>query len=90
MALPKGITVRMIKSPNHGGHDPLCPGCVAADGLCDSNCAACQCDLIAKVRDDMLAKCIAAINAIEPYHMQAQLYRREEIDAALRALEEKP
>ena len=33
-------------------HDPLCHGCVSSDGLCDSNCAVCQCDLIAKVRAD--------------------------------------
>ena len=39
-------------------HDPLCPICVATDGLCDQNCAACQCDLIAKVREDAIAECI--------------------------------
>jgi hypothetical protein len=33
-------------------HDPLCPVCVATDGLCDQNCAACQCVLIAKARED--------------------------------------
>ena len=33
-------------------HDPMCPGCVASDGLCDSNCAACLCELIARVRVD--------------------------------------
>jgi hypothetical protein len=82
-------------------HDPLCPwntrscSCGADSSQRTEHhlyCRKmnCQCDLIAKVREDMLAKCIAAINAIEPYHMQAQLYRREEIDAALRALEEKP
>jgi hypothetical protein len=68
-------------------HDPLCPlsrdDCWNADPP-----SVCCCDLIARVREDERGKCIAAINAIEPFHMQPLLYRIEEVDAALRALQE--
>ncbi len=42
-------------------HDPLCPlwSKVFAGDVCD-------CDLIDKVRQDMLAKCIAAVEEIIP------------------------
>jgi len=46
-------------------HDLLCPICVATDGLCDQNCAACQCNLIAKVRNDTLDAALKALYAME-------------------------
>ena len=45
-------------------HDPLCPICVATDGLCDQNCAACQCDLIAKVRKEERDAVVNLVQAI--------------------------
>lgn len=43
---------------NNTQHDPLCP---STDATESEYCALCHCDLIAKVREDMLAKCIAAV-----------------------------
>jgi hypothetical protein len=44
-------------------HDPICPmwSKVFAGDVCD-------CDLIDKVRQDMLAKCIAAVEDLHPKH----------------------
>lgn len=39
-------------------HDPLCP-CMRYQ---HTDCDCCQCDLIAKVRKDMLDKCIVAVS----------------------------
>jgi len=64
-------------------HDPLCHGCVASDGLCDSNCAACQCDLISKVRADQMARCIGVINSLPedyPRHMTSVWLHEMEFD----------
>jgi hypothetical protein len=43
-------------------HDPLCP--VLSPQRWDHYPFSCCCDLIAKVREDMLAKCIAVIEAM--------------------------
>lgn len=46
-------------------HDPLCPFAKWDDVDCYQHDAGVRiCDLIAKVRQDMLAKCIAAVQAI--------------------------
>ena len=47
-------------------HDPLCP-CASHPKFCEGctpQCGTCQCDLIAKVRADMLARCIEAVEAL--------------------------
>jgi len=76
-------------------HDPLCP--VLSPQRWDRYPFSCCCDLIAKVREDMLAKCIAAVAACEStsWHRRYEgpwKYRIERDDAlaALRALQEKP
>ena len=43
-------------------HDPLCP--VLSPQRWDHYPFSCCCELIAKVREDVLAKCIAVIEAI--------------------------
>ena len=87
------------------GHDPLCtwrqaeeadagdPRRWLAGGL-----AICDCDKIAKVREDMLAKCIKAtirtsgiyINLSSPLPPLRKWIDEMDIVAALRALQEKP
>ena len=82
-------------------HDPLCPQQPRDDGttltMLDGKPVYCTCALIAKVREDMLAKCIAALeerwseswcgtryaSCTDPDH--ACRYRRLDM-AALRAL----
>jgi hypothetical protein len=65
-------------------HDPLCgyykPGVWWAPHVCVT------CDLIAKVRQDMLAKCIAAIEQL----LHKPGASGEYYLAAIRALQEKP
>jgi hypothetical protein len=50
-------------------HDPLCP---TYDCLCDEDedCmeCACQCDLIAKVREDAIAGAVQQVEALPPHH----------------------
>ena len=81
------------------GHDPLCtwrqaeeadagdPRRWLAGGL-----AVCDCDKIAKVRADMLAKCIELIEESVPWSTGNWIAvdERAAILAALRALQEKP
>lgn len=69
-------------------HDPLCPinqyrGFPDPTGLAAA--AVCRCDLIANVREDMLAECIAAVWESSLYDME-----KEVIEEILRALQEKP
>ncbi len=68
-------------------HDPLCPmwSKVWAGDRC-------ECELIAKVQEDMLATCIAAVEDLHPKHCfpsdHPYQMKRAAI-AALRALQEK-
>lgn len=78
-------------------HDPLCPYVQTAH---QRDHVACQCDLIAKVREDMLAKCIAAVKEVrnELAHPDwVRLTARDgaqesvnELKRIQRALQEKP
>lgn len=45
----------VLQTNGSSGHDPLCPYVVDTDGV-DYSWNDCQCDLIAKVRSDTLAK----------------------------------
>jgi len=78
-------------------HDPLCP--VLSPQRWDHYPFSCCCELIAKVREDMLAKCITAIGdyAAERLVKTRDPNMSEDITAALRvaakrlrALQEKP
>ena len=76
-------------------HDPLCSQQPRPDGntltMSDGVPIFCLCDLIDKVRQDMLAKCIAAVDArIRPTLHPLENAGIGEALAALRALEEKP
>ena len=71
-------------------HDPLCPfaGSLSAPSDCETPSGWRLCYLIGKVREDMLAQCIAAVDEI------AKTYPSDSISslrvlAALRALQEK-
>jgi len=73
-------------------HDPLCTWRQAEEADAGDPCrwlagglAVCDCDKIAKVREDMLAKCIAAVWESGLYDME-----KEAIGEILRALQEKP
>jgi hypothetical protein len=71
-------------------HDPLCP--LNDEQWPKHPLEKCHyCDLIANVRQDMLAECIAAVDALEPETQFSGPYqmRRAAIDT-LRALQEKP
>jgi len=79
-------------------HDPLC---TCAPDSCESPCLLgycyCECELIAKVREDMLVKCIAAVQqALDKFWEESDadelgwLEQHELYVAALRALQEKP
>ena len=84
-------------------HDPLCPlgqPCHALGGddhllykayegltACDCCDRTCCCDVIAKVRADMLAKCIATVEELFTVDRWAGLYLAVN---ALRDLQEKP
>lgn len=77
-------------------HNPLCSQQPRPDGntltMSDGVPIFCLCDLIDKVRQDMLAKCIAAVQALfgpENYELR-WLLDGEAVLTALRALEEKP
>ena len=75
-------------------HDPLCPFAKWDDVDCYQHDAGVRiCDLIAKVREDMLAKCLAAVEALmrEDEHWGDSGWNNAlyEIERALRALEEK-
>jgi hypothetical protein len=67
-------------------HDPLCLGSRLPE---DMNWPArCDCELIAKVREDMLAKCIAAVDAaVAEWEGEWSI---DDIYRALCALQEKP
>jgi hypothetical protein len=81
-------------------HDALCPSLNCIDSGCED---CCRCDLIARVRQDMLAKCIAAVEALEPLLFVDKHHGgydccgcstldalHEDALAAMRALQEKP
>jgi hypothetical protein len=65
-------------------HDPLCG--YYKPGVCWEPHVCVTCDLIAKVRQDMLAKCIEAIEQL----LHKPGASGEHYLTALRALEEKP
>ena len=71
-------------------HDPLCPAKNDPDPKCHS------CHLIDKVREDMLAECIAAVEAQQMYASTVEEIMvgfdcaKREILRALRALQEMP
>jgi len=66
-------------------HDPLCPAKNDPDPKCHS------CHLIDKVREDMLAECMAAVDArIRPTLHPLENAGIGEALAALRALKDKP
>jgi hypothetical protein len=71
-------------------HDPLCPAKNDPDPKCHS------CHLIDKVRQDMLARCIAAVEAQQMYASTVEEIMvgfdcaKREILRALRALQEMP
>lgn len=82
-------------------HDPLCSQQPRPDGntltMSDGVPIFCQCDLIAKVRQDMLAKCIAALphdtHCLDTWYDDKAsecFCESAACDRALRALEEKP
>jgi hypothetical protein len=75
-------------------HDPLCAMARDTDA---SDYGWCMCPLISKVREDTLARCIAAMEAIPPtaqhvdeIGMISLVYDKGEILTALQALQEKP
>ena len=76
-------------------HDPLCPWKPQVIGSTDGQAAApavaCACDLIAKLREDMLSKCITLIEE-SPWSSGNwhAVDERAAILTALRALPEKP
>ena len=76
--IPGGMSDLTI--PECDPHDPMCP---SMDESESEYCSLCHCHLIAKVREDMLAKCIAAVETFDDVD-QIQL-----ILAALRVLQEK-
>jgi hypothetical protein len=83
--IPGGMSDLTI--PEYDPHDPMCP---SMDESESEYCSLCHCHLIAKVREDMLAKCIAAVEAwaLENPHEHPSPNR---IITALRALlEDKP
>jgi hypothetical protein len=77
-------------------HDPLCPQQPRDDGttltMLDGKPIYCLCDLIAKVRDDMLAKAIAAVEWLHDHEAPYDAHKDALWNAmtALRALQEKP
>jgi len=92
--IPGGMSDLTI--PEYDPHDPLCP---SVDDTESEYCALCHCDLITKVRQDMLAKCIEVVAnyAEERLVRTRHPNRSEDITAALRvatnrlrALQEKP
>jgi hypothetical protein len=67
-------------------HDPLCPFAKWDDVDCYQHDAGVRiCDLIAKVRDDMLAKAIAAVDGLGTYGIDSSPNLGDAL-AALRAL----
>lgn len=72
-------------------HDPLCPAARKADMETGGGIvmAFCACPLIAKVREDMLAKCIAAVEAVGVLKDTSWQMRQQAL-SALHALQEKP
>ena len=73
-------------------HDPLCPFAKWDDVDCYQHDAGVRiCDLIAKVREDMIAECIAAVDdRIRPTLHPLENAGIGEALAALRDLQEKP
>ena len=72
-------------------HDPLCLRLdECATGVCLCERCECECVLIAKVREDMLAKCIALIEESVPWSTENWIAvdERAAILTALRALQE--
>jgi len=71
-------------------HDPLCP--LIVDGVEGPlHLYECPCDLIAKVRQDMLAKCIAAVEELlGPDDEQLRWLMDDAVLATLRGLEDQP
>lgn len=79
-------------------HDPLCPAARKADMETGGGIvmAFCACPLIDKVREDMLAKCIAAVEALDVCWYADNACQSpnhgilNDVYLALRALQEKP
>ena len=75
-------------------HDPLCPQQPRDDGttltMLDGKPIYCLCDLIAKVREDELAKCIEVIDDMVIDTVGNSASTVDQVLDALRGLQEKP
>ena len=75
-------------------HDPLCPQQPRDDGttltMLDGKPIYCLCDLIAKVREDELAKCIEVIDEMVIDTAGNSAATVDQVLDALRGLQEKP
>ena len=75
-------------------HDPLCPQQPRDDGttltMLDGKPIYCLCDLIAKVREDELAKCIEVIDDMVIDTVGNSAATVDQVLDALRGLQEKP